>query len=1052
MTRNFHFRNLIILFLLSSTSFLSLAQSYQFRNYGVNEGLPGRFIYTINQDQDGFIWLGTDKGLCYFDGFEYHMVNISDTLETYFPVSSFETGVGGIYFGFNDGTVHYTEKRELIRVPGIQAARINYITENSDSLIFIVTQGSGIYIHDPGNPEETTLIENPVNDLLYCACFTGNGNMVLGSQNGLSLFDFSDDGLTLLNTAEELNYSKVQDIKQSNNPDLYIVGTEDNGLYTASFTDSEISLHRMSEEDIFTRSNVQSLMIDYDGAVWISTFGDGLIKAEIDSINGSVKSYEILNVNSGLGGNDIKTSYEDVWENIWIGHFGNGVSVLRSEAYKFYRPGDEGDANNIIFIGEYRDQIFAGTGSGYYLFDINSERTLSYTDLRRPVNGAVISDYYLYNDGTILLATEGQGVYRRVANGETKLLFRSGNNMENQVTDILDESGYIWLGTRGGVIGIDKRTGSISRFTTSEKLPHNNINQVVALGDGKIIVATESNRLYTINPGEGVSSGEAIIPGGARNVFQSFDVEKPDKVWGATRGSGVFCFESNTVRKITSRSGLYSDFCYSILCDSRNNIWVGHRRGFSVYDQGTDEIRTFEDIFGTGADCNDNAICETSKGYVLLGTTEGFMVYNPDKDRLRLKPPMTNILSVTINDSIMPLKSVYNLPYSSRHMIEIEYVGLNYSDPDKVYYSYSMENYDTEWCDATYSRSVTYRLGDGHYRFNILAYSYEGVSDNQIESFVINVKKPFWRTWWFISAAALLLVTTVIVIIKVRERAQERVKKFLEEELAERTKEVIEQKEEIEYQNREITDSINYAQRIQASLLPPVKRLSDTFRGSFVFYRPRDIVSGDFYWFDTLKNGKIMIVCADSTGHGVPGAFMSMIGSALLQEIVNRKEITRPSEILRALDQEITTTLNQTGDDTSNDGMDMVVCEYHPETRLLRFSSALRPVIILMDGEQYYIRGNKNSVGGEYMEEKYFDDQEYYLKENDAVYIFSDGYPDQFGGEDGKKLKIARLKRLIEDIKDLSMDDQYVKVSEYFDEWKGEYAQVDDVLLLGFKI
>jgi serine phosphatase RsbU (regulator of sigma subunit) len=787
--------------------------------------------------------------------------------------------------------------------------------------------------------------------------------------------------------------------------------------------------------------------------LWISTYGDGLIKAGIDSLSSRVKDFEILNASSGLIGNDIRTSYEDAWGNIWIGHYGSGVSVLKTEAYKFYRPGKSGGENDIIFVGEYRDLLFAGTTGGYYLFDVSNERTLGYTELQRSVGGAEISDYYIYNDGSLLIGTEGQGVYKRSSRGASELFFRSANNMENYIEDILDESGYVWLGTRGGVIRIDKQTGEISRFTTSEKLPHNNINQVVAVGDGSVAVATESNRLYRIIPGEGVYEGKALIYGGARIIFQSFSVEKEDKIWGATQGSGVYCFHSETVRNINSRNGLFSDHCYSILCDSRNNIWVGHRKGFSVYRQQADEIKTFDDIFGNGADCNENALYETSEGYILLGTTEGFMVYDPGKEISGRKPPKTNILSVTINDSIMPLKEVYNLPYSSRHLVKIDFVGLDYSDPAKVYYSFSMENYDTEWCDPTYSRSVSYRLGPGTYRFNILAYNNEGLTDNQVESFVINVRKPFWQTLWFISALLLLVVGTVIIIIKVRERAQERVKKFLEDELAQRTKEVIEQKEEIEYKNREITDSINYAQRIQASLLPPVKRLSNRLKGSFVFYRPRDIVSGDFYWFDTIKgSNKMMIVCADSTGHGVPGAFMSMIGSALLQEIVNRKEITRPSEILRALDREITTTLNQEVDETSNDGMDMVVCEYNPETRLLRFSSALRPVILVMDGEQYYIRGNKNSVGGEYMEEKYFDDQEYYLKDNDSVYLFSDGYPDQFGGEDGKKLKIARLKRLIESIKDLDMDEQYVKVSEYFDGWKGDYPQVDDVLLMAFKI
>jgi serine phosphatase RsbU (regulator of sigma subunit) len=665
---------------------------------------------------------------------------------------------------------------------------------------------------------------------------------------------------------------------------------------------------------------------------------------------------------------------------------------------------------------------------------------------------ARISDYFINNDGSIMLGTEGQGVYMRTRQGRMESYFRSGYNMENNITDILDEDGYIWLGTRGGVIIINKSNGDIQRFTTSDKLPHNDINQLVPDGKGSVIVATESNRLYTIDPDEGVNVGEVIIPVGARNEFQSFDIDRQGRIWGATKGFGVFCFEDDGVSNLTSRSGLYSNFCYSLLCDSKNNIWIGHQRGFSVYDQGRESIKTYIDIFRTGADCNENAAFETSEGYILLGTTAGLMVYNPVKDVSELNPPKTNILSVTINDSIMPLKEVYNLPYKPRYNITVEYVGLNYSEPEKVRYSYSMENYDTEWSELTNSRSVTYRLSDGNYRFNILSYRDDGASDNQVQSFRINIKKPFWRTWWFVAIVVFLLVVTVIVIIKIRERAQAKVKKFLEEELAERTKEVIAQKEEIEYQNREITDSINYAQRIQASLLPPVKRLNDNFKGSFVFYRPRDIVSGDFYWFDAVSDDKIMIVCADSTGHGVPGAFMSMIGSALLQEIVNRKEITRPSEILRALDIEITTTLNQTGDSTSNDGMDMVVCEYDPKSRLLRFASALRPVIIVMEGEQYYIRGNKNSVGGEYMEEKYFDDQEYYLKENDIVYIFSDGYPDQFGGADGKKLKIVRLKRLIDEVKDLNMEAQHKRFRDYFDEWKGDYSQIDDVLLMAFRV
>ena len=1048
----FIFKCPILILLLSFNSLLSFPQIYQFKNIGVNEGLPGRFIYTINQDNDGFIWLGTDKGLCYFDGFDYHMTYVSDTLETNFPVSSYETASGIIFFGFNDGTVHYTDSRALKQVEGIDVVRINDIVPGRDSILYFVSQSKGIFSVDQRNPESSIAIKNPIDEFLYSAAFIGDNRMFIGTQNGLVLCEIENNELNIIVESDEIGYSRVQDILQSNKPDIFYIATEDNGIFLAEAMNDDIRLSRIHSNDIFNRSRVQSLMKDGEGILWISTYGNGLIKVKTDSLDAAVLEYEVLNIGNGLTGNDIQTSYEDDWDNIWIGHFGKGLSILSTDAYKFFRPGNGKTDNNIIYVGEYREKVFAGTATGYYLFDLKTEKVEKYVDLSSSISMTDITDYYLAADGSVFIGTSGRGVYKRNSAGKTDLFFRSGNNMENYISDILDASGYMWLGTRAGVIAIDKNTGEAIRYTTFEKLPHNNINQLSVSEDENIIVATESNRLVMINPREGVITGKALIQGGIGNIFQSFDTDKRGKIWGATRGAGVFCFEKDSLWNITTGSGLYSEFCYSLMCDSRNNIWIGHRQGFSVYNQTNNVIRTFVDIYSDGADCNENAIFEKSDGSVLIGTTEGFLVYNPDEDRSELNPPRTNILSVRINDNEMPLQEVYNLPYSSRYIVEVDFVGLNYADPDKVYYSYSMENYDTEWSDPTFSRSATYRLSDGTYRFNILAYSYDGLSDNRVESFVINIKKPFWRTWWFIASTVLVLIAIVVLIIKIRERAQARAKKLLEKELAERTREVVEQKEEIEYQNREITDSINYAQRIQASLLPPVNRLNESFRGSFVFYRPRDIVSGDFYWFDKINEDKIMIVCADSTGHGVPGAFMSMIGSALLQEIVNRKEITRPSEILRALDMEITTTLNQTGDDTSNDGMDMVVCEYNPKTRLLRFASALRPVIIVMDGEQYYIRGNKNSVGGEFMEEKYFDDQEYYLKDNDIVYIFSDGYPDQFGGADGKKLKIVRLKRLIDSVKDLEMEEQYKKFSDYFDEWKGNHEQVDDVLLLAFKV
>ena len=178
-----------------------------------------------------------------------------------------------------------------------------------------------------------------------------------------------------------------------------------------------------------------------------------------------------------------------------------------------------------------------------------------------------------------------------------------------------------------------------------------------------------------------------------------------------------------------------------------------------------------------------------------------------------------------------------------------------------------------------------------------------------------------------------------------------------------------------------------------------------------------------------------------------------MIGTALLQDIITVKKITRPSQVLHELDRQIFSTLNQNQElEASNDGMDIIVCEFNIKTRHLVFASAMRPVILVIDGEQQYVRGNRSAVGGESVSEKFFDDQEYHLREGDMVYLFTDGYPDQFGGDGSKKMKISRLRTVIDDIKALSMAEQEKRIRDFFYEWKGDNEQVDDVLMMGLRV
>jgi serine phosphatase RsbU (regulator of sigma subunit) len=330
-------------------------------------------------------------------------------------------------------------------------------------------------------------------------------------------------------------------------------------------------------------------------------------------------------------------------------------------------------------------------------------------------------------------------------------------------------------------------------------------------------------------------------------------------------------------------------------------------------------------------------------------------------------------------------------------------------------------------------------------------------SDNCTEEtmlFTITIRKPFYLTPWF----ALLIVSVIVglgyVVIAIRERNHRILQDYLENELKARTKEVRKQKEEIEVKNRDITDSINYAQRIQFSVLPSTSTLLEHCSGAFIFYRPRDIVSGDFYWFDYFpQNNRLLIVCADSTGHGVPGAFMSLIGTTLIKDIALRSDVLNPGDILHRLDENVQSTLNQNRDsEQANDGMDIIVCEINTVSFLAKISSAMRPYVIYQDGKPTTYKSSRSSIGGQYVGNKVFATNEIQLSKGDSIYMFTDGYTDQFGGPSGKKFKMNRLQNILDDIHNRDMEEQYRVVKENFDLWKGHNLQVDDVLMIGVKI
>jgi CheY-like chemotaxis protein len=272
---------------------------------------------------------------------------------------------------------------------------------------------------------------------------------------------------------------------------------------------------------------------------------------------------------------------------------------------------------------------------------------------------------------------------------------------------------------------------------------------------------------------------------------------------------------------------------------------------------------------------------------------------------------------------------------------------------------------------------------------------------------------------------------------------------MLEQQVMERTLEIHQQKEVIELKNREILDSIHYAKRLQEAMLPHRDLITAMFPSSYLLYYPKDIVAGDFYW---LGNGeKTILAVADCTGHGVSGALMSMLGMSLLNQLVNGKNISDPGRLLDQLHLAVVEALNQTAND-SNEGMDIAICSLDPSGKLLHYAGANRPLWQIRNGELIVHPADKTPIGGVQISTRNpYVTHRVEIQKGDRFYLSTDGYADQFGGDAGRKLMTKTMKNMIMQSSSKSIAEQGKEIEDFFNNWKGQYEQVDDVLVMALE-
>jgi serine phosphatase RsbU (regulator of sigma subunit) len=305
---------------------------------------------------------------------------------------------------------------------------------------------------------------------------------------------------------------------------------------------------------------------------------------------------------------------------------------------------------------------------------------------------------------------------------------------------------------------------------------------------------------------------------------------------------------------------------------------------------------------------------------------------------------------------------------------------------------------------------------------------------------------------FLINGGLLTLSVAVFCVFLIRTRYRLTLNEIrIRLELA-KSKEIIEEKhEEVLLQKKEITDSINYARSIQRAFMPTEEQFNSYFKDSFVYFKPKDIVSGDFYWA-YQKDNLLFYATADCTGHGVPGGFMTMLGLSFLDDIIESKATTNPASALNLIRDKIVNTLKQSGNIGENkDGMDIAICCIDKTKNELTYSSANNSLYMIRDNELTIYKGDKQPCGF-YHENKPFTAHTISLKPNDCIYTFTDGFADQFGGPKGKKFRYKQFEEILLNNVNDSFSVQKNKLSSAFESWKGDLEQVDDILVIGIKI
>lgn len=1036
-------RRVIFLFLIVSSSIVA-AQQFYFDNYSVSEGLAQSTVYNIIQDKNDNYWLGTLAGVSRFDGVEFKNLTAEDGIAEGGVRALFEDSFNNIWMGHDGGRItRFTKKGfEIVIHPDITIkSTITTIIQDAEGKVWIGSDGSGaVMIENPNaavsNLKVHSFLGRRLSDRIFGSMLAKDGSLYFVTDPVVKKFvsdSLKFENLTLNGVSR---FFVTTTILEDENKNIWL-GTYNGGLQRYVPENDDTKMYDLVKLGMSTNW-VSALFEDSRGNIWVGTWGGGVARIDIN------ENLTIFDNTNGMQGTKIWKIMQDEEGNMIFGTQEHGICVFKGDYFISYFEGDGLINSQVFAIEQTRDSNFwIGTNQGISIITETPGKS-NIEDFKQLKDVRI---RYIVEDknGAVWIAAEGEGLFTAYPNGNFRFEPRINSNISREIITGLavDKENNLWVGTLDGLIYYEIEHHRLNRLTQVSGLSGSEISDVFTDSKGRIWVGIEGKGVNVI---EGVEFKSPDL--GVTITPNCFTEDHEGRIWIGTKGRGVFAynFETDTVEKhLTVSNGLLANLINLLNCDENNNIYIGTNKGLNKYIQDQDKLFGFTRKSGfVGIETKQNATCLDNNGNIWFGTGLGVTKYNPLLKPRDIIEPLTHITGLMVNYEPYPIEENMKLSYRQNSLIfDYRCITLN---PDAVQYQIMLEGIDSDWRPPNNQTQVNYpELRPKKYTFLVKAKNSDGVWNDPPISLDFQIKPPFYLTWWFIVSCIIALGFIIITYVKVRERALVRENKILEDKVRVRTAEVVAQKEELAQKNKDITDSIRYAKRIQFAILPP----KSPFPGTFIMFKPKDIVSGDFYWFSEVE-GKEFIAAVDCTGHGVPGAFMSIIGHNSLNKIVNQYGILDPGKILSELNREVVETLHHSNEESDvNDGMDLSLISFDKNSKEVKYAGAYNSLYIVRDEKLSEIKADRQPIGLSAGAEKVFATQLVDVKPGDMVYMFSDGYADQFGGEQLKKFKSKNMKELLIKISNEDVERQRKILDDSIEKWRGDVEQIDDILIIG---